>query len=70
MKTKLLALMLVLPVVIATAGALEAATTRPEVTAEIKHPNERNALVHGVSNVNKSRSDLMAVRAPYRRAYL
>ncbi|MEE2721702.1 MAG: hypothetical protein VYB45_07835 [Pseudomonadota bacterium] len=70
MKTKLLTLVLFLLVVIAAAAALEAATIRPEAPAAIKHPNKRNALVHDVSDVNKSRSDLMAARAPYRRAYL
>ena len=59
-----------LPVVIAAAAGIEAATTRPEAPAPIKHPNKRNALLHDVTDVNKSRSDLMVARAPYRRAYL
>lgn len=70
MKMKLIALVFFLPVVIAAATAVEAATIRPEAPAAIKQPNKRNALVHDVSDVNKSRSDLMAARALYRRAYL
>ena len=70
MKMKLLALVFFLPVVIAAAAGIEAATIRPEAPAAIKRPTKRNTLVHDVSDVNKSRSDLMAARAPYRRAYL
>ena len=70
MKTKLLALVLFLPVVIAAAAGIEAATIRPEAPAAIKHPNKRNALLHDVSDVNKRRCDLTAARAAYRRAYL
>ena len=66
-----------LQVVIAAGAAAEAATTRFRallvvlgVSGVIKHPNVGNALVLDVSDVNKRRSDLMAARTAYRRAYL
>ena len=77
MMTKLLALVVFLPVVIAAGAAAEAAKIRfralvvvLEVPGATKHPNVGNAMVLDVSDVNKRRSDLTAARTAYRRAYL
>ena len=77
MKTKLLALLNFLPVVIAAGAAIEAVTIRfralvvvLDVPGALRHPKAENALVHDVSDVNKRRCDLTAARAAFRRAYL